>query len=160
MCGLVYRDEYYLYHEFSDATSLEDEQCVNRMVDFIKRHGNPFDISKFRTDTALHNIVTKEKQHVASIHHLLYWKEIGEKAHCDFVKDRSQDKTISLMHSIKKLHTSVKTLREFEVDIHKETAHALHVIDIARSREYDIKFLLKYELMSTSLFLTMNGFFS
>lgn len=39
-----------------------------------------------------------------------------------------------------------------------ETAHALRLIDIARCRGYDINYLLSYELTSTSLFLTRNGF--
>ena len=68
------------------------------------------------------------------------WKEIGEHAHQIFVKERFADKTVTLMHPTKKLKKSVKKIKQFDVDVHKETLAALRIIDIARCRGYDMSF--------------------
>lgn len=43
------------------------------------------------------------------------------------------------------------------VNVEKDTAHTLRVLDIARCRGYDLGKLFAYELTSTSMFLTRNG---
>ena len=45
-----------------------------------------------------------------------------------------------------------------KVDIAKETVKFMRNVDYARLRNFDIKNLLRYEITSTSLFLTKDGF--
>lgn len=159
-CGLVYEDEYSLHHEFSKATTTNDEQCVRRIMIFMEKQGNPFTLACSQSCKELHNIITKEKLNRQRSTHLLNCIQIGEKLHNQFRKERFEEKSLGILEPIKKLQKLASALKSKEVNVDKETAHALRLIDIARCRGYDIKHLLSYELTCTSLFLTRNGFLS
>ena len=54
ICGLTSSDEFSLHHEFSKSISETDQAAVKRMIEYIKDHGNPFDVS----ETSVKNFVT------------------------------------------------------------------------------------------------------
>ena len=91
---------------------------------------------------------------------LIHCLEIGEKSYQDFVQTRFQNKE-------KNLHDTIPTNRKTVFVKHsgtqptvkkstatKDAAETIRYIDYARERGYSMLQLLKYELTSTSQFLT------
>ncbi|KAJ8868623.1 hypothetical protein PR048_030162 [Dryococelus australis] len=80
-------------------------------------------------------------------------------SHSLFRKEKFEEKSIGVAEPIKKLKNhSEKTSGHVVVNVEKETARALQVIDIASCRGYDLGKLFAYELSSRSLFLTRNRY--
>ena len=50
-----------------------------------------------------------------------------------------------------------KQQKKRKIDINKLTVEFMRQVDIARTRNYDLRELLRHELISTSLYLTMDG---
>ena len=50
-----------------------------------------------------------------------------------------------------------KQQKKRKIDINKLTVEFMRQVDIGRTRNYDLRELLRHELISTSLYLTMDG---
>ena len=80
-----------------------------------------------------------------------------------FYKYRLEEKTIKLFDKIPLKRKSTKNVSSSssstsKLDLKKETVSFMRMIDFARTRNFDIKDLLEYELSSTSFFLSKDGF--
>ena len=42
-CCLNKYDEHVLHHNYSTSTTVADKKCVNAVIDYVTKHGNPFD---------------------------------------------------------------------------------------------------------------------
>ena len=125
---------------------------------YIKSINNPFS-----TGTRLHNISTGADIPQDVVDGLLECLATGEKSYQEFVTMRLQNKE-------KHLHDTIPTNRKTVFVQHastsstgqksvakKDAAETIGYIDYARERGYSMLELLKYELTSTSQFLTTEG---
>ena len=125
------------------------------LLDYINSINNPFS-----TGIRLHNISTRTDIPQEVVGGLLECLEIGENSYQEFVGTRFQNKE-------KHLHDTIPTNRNTVFVKHpstsstlkksmakKDAAESIRYIDYARERGYSMLELLKYELTSTSQFLT------
>ena len=116
--------------------------------------------SPFSTHMTVNNISTGAEIHQNIVDGLGHCLEIGEKSYQDFVQMRFQNKE-------KNLHYTIPTNRKTVFAKHsrtqptvtkltatKDAGETIRYIDYARERGYSMLQLLKYELTSTSQFLT------
>ena len=54
-CCLNKYDEYVLHHDYSISTTVGEEKCVNAVIEYVMKHGNPFDLDNSNKRT---NIIT------------------------------------------------------------------------------------------------------
>ncbi|KAG1679017.1 Inositol-trisphosphate 3-kinase [Nymphon striatum] len=156
-CNLGDKDdsELSLHHEFNPSSTKIGHVCAKTLLDYIKSINNPFDAG-----IRLQNISTGADIPQEVVDGLLECLEIGEKSYEEFVKTRFQNKE-------KHLHDTIPTNRKtvFVKRIStpstakksmakKDAAETIRYINYARERGYSMLELLKYELTSTSQFLT------
>lgn len=154
-CGLNDEDECSLHHEFSTATTKHDEISIKQMLAYIQERDNPFDLLN---NKKMRNFVTGKETSDEKSKYLLNCISLGQQAYEEFVKTRFKDKEKSLFDPIKKTSKQHKICKDSTADIQKDTNNALHIIDIARARGYDISQLLTYEITSNSYYLTKDGY--
>ena len=101
------------------------------------------------------NIATGEILQNFKIEYLLNSVEQGETLYKQFVETRLIEHSKSLFYTLTKRNKKepVSSIDK-PVDIGKENVKALKYIDIARTRDFDIDELLKYELSKQSRYLT------
>ncbi|KAG1706210.1 Structural maintenance of chromosomes protein 6 [Nymphon striatum] len=144
-----------LHHEFNPSSTKIGHVRAKTLLDYIKSINNPFDAG-----IRLQNISTGADIPQEVVDGLLECLEIGEKSYEEFVKTRFQNKE-------KHLHDTIPTNRKtvFVKRIStpstakksmakKDAAETIRYINYARERGYSMLELLKYELTSTSQFLT------
>ncbi|KAG1674190.1 Transposable element Tc1 transposase [Nymphon striatum] len=156
-CNLGDKDdsELSLHHEFNPSSTKIGHVRAKTLLDYIKSINNPFDAG-----IRLQNISTGADIPQEVVDGLLECLEIGEKSYEEFVKTRFQNKE-------KHLHDTIPTNRKtvFVKRIStpstakksmakKDAAETIRYINYARERGYSMLELLKYELTSTSQFLT------
>ena len=139
--------EYSLHQEFSTAKTKEVERNVKTLYQYLEDK----DLLK---DGNLINITSGEIIDDETKRFYLDCIERGEKRYADFQENRIVQKTMSLFKTITQpklqKHKAGGTICR---DKKKETMAMLRTVDIARSRCYDVKLLLSYELTTTSYFL-------
>ncbi|KAG1649147.1 hypothetical protein GQR58_029262 [Nymphon striatum] len=156
-CNLGDKDdsELSLHHEFNPSSTKIGHVRAKTLLDYIKSINNPFDAG-----IRLQNISTGADIPQEVVDGLFECLEIGEKSYEEFVKTRFQNKE-------KHLHDTIPTNRKtvFVKRIStpstakismakKDAAETIRYINYARERGYSMLELLKYELTSTSQFLT------
>ncbi|KAG1677970.1 Kunitz-type serine protease inhibitor bitisilin-3 [Nymphon striatum] len=129
--------------------------CLVTLLDYIKSINNPFDAG-----IRLQNISTGADIPQEVVDGLLECLEIGEKSYEEFVKTRFQNKEKHLHDTIPTNRKTVFVKRTSTPSTvkksmaKKDAAETIRYIDYARERGYSMLELLKYELTSTSQFLT------
>ena len=157
-CNLGDKDdsELSLHHDrFNPSSTKIGHERAKALLDYIKSINNPFS-----TGIRLHNISTGTDIPQEVVGGLLECLEIGENSYQEFVETRFQNKE-------KHLHDTIPTNRNTVFVKHpstsstlkksmakKDAAETIRYIDYARERGYSMLELLKYELTSTSQFLT------
>ena len=156
-CNLGDKDdsELNLHHEFNPSSTKIGHERARILLDYIKSINNPFS-----TGIRLHNISTGADIPQEVVDGLLECLETGEKSYQEFVETRFRNKE-------KHLHDTIPTNRKTVFVKHastpstakksmakKDAAETIRYIDYARERGYSMLELLKYELTSTSQFLT------
>ena len=144
-----------LHHEFSPRSMKIGHDRAKTLLDYIKSINN-----LFGAGIRLQNISTGAEIPQEVVDGLLACLEIGEKSYQEFVETRFQDKE-------KHLHDTIPTNRKTvfvkrtstqptvkKLMAKKDAAETIRYIDYARERGYSMLELLKYELTSTSQFLT------
>ena len=150
ICSLNEESEYSLHHGFSVAITETDEICVNQLVEYISKHGNPFSTENYD----IQNLATGAQLDKKDSQFLLNVIAIGESAYAEFRKTRLEEKTAQIFDNIPKTRISTKlSAKKNKSDIIKETANFIRNIDYARLRNYNIANLLKYE-MTKYIFLS------
>ena len=153
LCDLNTENEYSLHHEFSDAVTSLDVEHVTNIVSFIKSHKNPFN-----GRNEISNIVTGAVFNSDDSSYLVNCMQIGEDAYQKYIKQRFIEKSKQLFDVIHKTFKRKKvSVATKSPDIQKENLKALKFIDYARLRNYNVEELLKYELASTSFYLTKDN---
>ena len=139
--------EYSLHHEVSPSVTEADEENVNLIFDYVDHRFNPFNLKKLK----LTNIVTGEEIDGSF---LLNCFTLGEERYKTYYETRLINESLTMFDIIPKVRKQSNTIiNQLKVDIKKEAIKASRlIIDIARTRNYDIKKLLRYELTSTSFF--------
>ena len=156
-CNLGDKDdsELSLHHEFNPSSTKIGHDRVNMLLACIKSINNPFGAG-----IILQNISTGPDIPQEIVDGLFECLEIVEKSYQEFVDTRFQDKE-------KHLHDRIPTNRKTvfvkctstpatakKSMAKKDAAETIRYIDYARERGYNMLELLKYELTSTSQFLT------
>ena len=155
ICSLNEESEYSLHHKFSEAITERDETCVNQLVEYISKYGNPFSTE----DYDIQNLATVTQLDKKDSQFLLNVIAIGESAYAEFRKTRLEEKTAQIFDNIPKTRISTKlSTKKNKSDIIKETANFMRNINYARLRYYNIANLLKYGMTSTSFYLTKDDF--
>ena len=155
ICGLDDDDELALHHEFSKSLTIQDQQCVSSMLLFVLERGNPF----LRTESCgISNLITGAKMDPQVCEYILHAHEKGETAYQTFVKERLTEKSKSILDPIHKMFPKKQKVKSATESALKETSDTLRWIEIARSRGFSAETLLRYELTSTSYYLTSDGF--
>ena len=155
ICCLDDKSEYPLHHEISDAKTEADEICVSQPENYILQRGNPFN----NENQGIQNLATGALLDKKASQFLLNVMLIGESAYAKFRKGRLEEKSVQLFDSISKTRTQSKlSTKKEKNDILKEITAFMRNIDYARLRDYSLTNLLKYEITSTSFYLTKGSF--
>ena len=156
-CNLGDKDdsELSLHHEFNPSSTKIGHDHAKTFLDYIKSINN-----QFGAGIRLQNISTGADISQGFFDGLFECLEIVEKIYHEFVETRFQDKE-------KHLHDRIPTNRKTvfmkrtstpatakKSMAKKNAAETIRYIDYARERGYSMLELLKYELTSTSEFLT------
>ena len=153
LCDFNVENEYTLHHEFSDAVTSLDVEHVDTIVSYIRERGNPFNTTS--SGVEITNLVTGAVLDANLSNYLVQCIKLGEDAYKEYTEQRFKDKSKELHDVIPKNFKRKKESQTVKkIDIQKETLKALKYIDYARVRNYSIQDLLKYELASTSFYLT------
>ena len=151
-CKLADKDdsELSLHHEFNPSSRKIRYDRTRTLLDYIKSINNPFS-----TDMTVNSISTGAEIPQNIVDGLTHCLEIGEKSYQDFVETRFQNKEKNLHDTIytnykhSRTQPTVKNLTAAQ-----DAADTIRYIDYARKRGCSMLQLLKYELTSTSQFLT------
>ena len=147
-----------LNHEFRIQETIASEMKIADMVSFIVAHDNPCHVST-DTEPQLHNIMSQEIMTPAIRESLLNIDKKGEELYATFRRERYINKCKKLSDPIHR--NMAKTFKDIRSDPtrnvskknneqKKDFANAQRLIDLARVREYDMKHLFEYELVSSS----------
>ena len=113
-------------------------------MNYILERENPFEYEK----KELVNSVNQTKLSDESVQFMLECKELGQQNYADFYQSHLVKKSVKLFDNISKTRKTTKSKSGvIKYDMNKEAANFL------RS-----KHLLTYELLSTSFYLTKNGY--
>ena len=154
VCDIINEGEYSIHHEFSMSRTETDVSAVNRMMDYIKSRGNPFEDS----NPLPRNFKTGELMGEPLAKSLIRAVETGEREYSVFKDKRLETKSIKLCDTIQNVKLQEKQCSAKKPpDVNKETLSFLCTIDIARRREYDLQVLLQYDITSCSFYLTKDG---
>ena len=108
--------------------------------------------------TELVNIATKTQLGKDIADFLLNYLSVGKKADEDFPQTRLVEKSADLFATIPLSRKKAKSCHiSVEYNLAKETVTFLRKIDLARLRNFDIRYLLESELAPKSFFLTKDG---
>lgn len=89
ICGLDEDDEFALHHEFSKSLTIQDQQCISKMLLFMLERGNPF----LKTESCgISNLITGAKIDPQVSEYVLHVHEKGETAYKNVVKERLIEK--------------------------------------------------------------------
>ena len=158
MCQLEAEDQYSLHHEFSRLTTEKERAAVEKMISYINERGNPFDISVILTKS----LTSGEQLDDELVAFKTNCVTKGEEEYQTFKDERLKKKIVKLFDPIKKVKMKSRNnssqTRQKPTDVKKETIQFMRNIDIARTRDYDLKELLQHEITSTSLYLTKDGY--
>ena len=80
VCKLRDDDEYSLHHEFPYSITDTDRNAVEQMIQYIKGHGNPFDVPK----NEVNNLVTGENVDLELADFLMNCIDLGESDYTKF----------------------------------------------------------------------------
>lgn len=156
-----------VHHDFRKGEIDATESNIGDMISYIMSHENPTVVLP-TTECRLHHILTQEIVTNEIKESLLNMYDAGKKLYAEFRRERFVEKSKKLtdtihrhnMKSFKNLHSNMKPEDIKRTDPKKELAKAQKVIDIARVREYDMKHLFTYDLVSTSYLFDAKGFMS
>ena len=147
-------DEYSLHHEFSEQRTEVDKRCINQLASYVQERGNPFDVK----EDAIKNLVTGTTLSDEATSFFLNCFTKGKENYDKFRKKRLQDKETKLFDTIPKTRLTTRKGKIWKApDVKKETINFLRIVDYSRLREFDVQYLLSYEIVSTSFYLTKDG---
>ena len=154
-----------LSHEFTISEITNTELHIGDMITYILKHENPAVVSSL-TVGKLHNILTQQIMTDGIRQSLLNMKSTGTELYTQFRKDRYIQKIVKISATIhryrlktfKDINGEEKTAAAKKKDVKKELSEAQKLIDLARVRDYDIKKLLEYDLVSTNYLFDEKGF--
>ena len=151
--GINNEDEYCLHHELSEQRTEVDKICVNQLASYVKERGNPFNVKR----DAIKNLVTGTTLSDESTSFFLNCFTKG-KENYKFKKERLQDKETKLFNTIPITRPTTRKGKIWKApDVKKETINFLRIVNYSRLREFDVQFLLSYEIVSTWFYLTKDG---
>ena len=151
--GINNEDEYCLHHELSEQRTEVDKICVNQLASYVQERGNPFNVKR----DAIKNLVTGTTLSDESTSFFLNCFTKG-KENYKFKKERLQDKETKLFNTIPITRPTTRKGKIWKApDVKKETINFLRIVNYSRLREFDVQFLLSYEIVSTWFYLTKDG---
>ena len=152
ICHLKTEDQYSLHDEFSEIATQEEREAVAKMIQFIEERGNPFDVSS----TDMKNLSSGKQLDPKLVDFRVKCTTKREEKYQQFKEERLEKKSAKLFDLIPKLEmeNGSKQEKKRKIDVNKLTVEFMHQADIARTRNYDLRELLRHELISTSLHLT------
>lgn len=158
--------ELHLKQEFNLQATRSSEATVQNMMDYVQSHDNPVVVSGSNDNKdKLHNIVTQEIMPQVIRDDLLQFEEKSAELYETFRTERFITKERAIFDTIHR--NNVKTFKSNKVvkgtgqpkekDIKQQLAEAQKIFDVARIRNYDVKHLLKYDLVETSYLFDGEG---
>jgi hypothetical protein len=161
----VCHSELAVNHEFRKAETDATESKVGDIISYIVCHENPAHVSD-ATEHNLHNILTQEIMTEDIRNSLLNIHKVSKELYATFRRERYIDKSKRISDTItrnkfknfKTIHTDVQAKSVKKNDQKKDFAQAQKLIDLARVRDYDIKHLFQYDLVSSNYLFDVHGF--
>ena len=149
-------NELTLHPEFTSSKAYSTECKIRDIITVIKSQENPF--SSPCAQPVLHNIMNQQIMTEDIRSDLLNVREKANAIYADFRHERFIIKSHNIAATIHRhklktfnsIHANKKSATSRKCDVNKECAIALKTMDLARVREYDMKELLKYDLIPTS----------
>ena len=151
MCSISNNDQYSLHHKFSPSVTKNDREAVSNIIDYINEHVNPFRMD----ENFLVNLAIGVKFDTCSSEFWIDCLQIGDEHYQNFKMNRLVNKTEKLFDPIHKVRSkqSHKAVTKSDA-IKKETVTFMKYVDFARVHKYDLRKLLKYDIISTPFYLT------
>ena len=155
ICQLKTEDQYSLHHKFSGTATQEAREAVAKMIQFIDERGSPFDVSS----TEMKNLSSGKQLNPKLVDFRIKCTTKGKEEYQKFKEERLEKKSVKLFDLIPKfvMENGSKQQKKRKIEVNKLTVEFMHQVDIARTRNYDLRELLQHELISTSLYLTKDG---
>ena len=140
ICQLKTEDQHSLHHEFSEIATQEEREAVAKMIQFIEERGNPFDVSSTEMEKPFFWQTTRLKL----VDFRIKCTTKREKKYQKFKEERLEKKSAKLFDLIPKLEmeNGSKQEKKRKIDVNKLTVEFMHQVDIARTRNYDLRELL------------------
>ena len=158
LCGLNTLDEYSLHHEFSSTVTKKDNHDVEVMKEYIEANCNLVKVGK------LSNMVTGIQLPDVMSNSLLKCFETGDAYYDSYRQTVLVDKTKGIFDTIHRTHQrrgkkgkANNSSGEKVIDLTKLNSEFTRVVDIARSRNYNVKDLFTYEISDMPYFLCPDG---
>ena len=125
------------------------------MIQVIEERGNPFDVSS----TKMKNLSSGKQLNPKLVDFRIKCTTKAEEEYQKFKEEGLEKKSVKLFDLIPKLviENGSKQQKKRKIDVNKLTVESMRQVDIARTRNYDLRELLQNELISTSLYLTKDG---
>ena len=155
VCQMDDDDEYSLHYEFSERITRNDNTSVAALIKNIRQRGNPFDLEQPRRIMNIATGAVLEKEHEEFY---LNYDTLGKANRGEFYKTRLEEKSKQLLDNIpmtRKKKKKTESVTKYDLD--KETVKFLRLIDYGRSRGFDMRVLMSYEISPTSFYLTKDG---
>ena len=152
--------ELQLHHDFSSTTTERSEKEVEKIMEFIISHGNPFAIGTEQ----LKNLVTQELITSDCSESLLNVFEISINFYSEFFKERFTEKLKSLSDTIPKINfpniksvQQIKSVSNKSISDMKQNKIAHKVIELAKERNFNLRRLFSFELTVNNNLFNDNG---
>lgn len=154
-------------HEFNVPATQTSESLVEEMIQYIKHHENPvITTDEDEEKKSLHNILTQEIMSTEIRNNLLQFESNSRTKYETYRTERFITKQRSIFDTIHR--TNLKTCSSMKPEksqnhqrrdrgAKKQLAETQKIFDIARVREYDMKHLLRFDLIDSSYLFDGDG---
>ena len=147
-----------LHHELYGNTFSEINSATDKLINFIKLRGNPYNQS-VEMSTQLHNFCTGQLVKKEAASRFLFFEKNANERYESFRRQRYNTKEVKLGETIKKsnmpkfksTNTTKVSLNVAATALKKKIGLGQRDIDIARSRGVSMKKLLEYDHMEQSV---------
>ena len=155
-------------HEFNLPATRRSEALIQDMIEYIRQHDNPVVIpteGEHDEHQILHNIFTQEIMSSEIRDNLLKFETNSSTLYETFRTERFVTKKRSIFDTIhrknlktfKSMKSEKRTNQAKDKGSKKQLAETQKIFDIARVRDYDMKYLLKFELVDRSYLFDGDG---
>ena len=127
ICQLKTEDQHSLHHEFSETATQDGRESAAKMIQFIEKRSNPFNVSS----TEMENLSSGEQLDPKLVGFRIKCTTKGEEEYQKFKKQRLEKKSVKLFDLIPKLvmENGSKQQKERKIDVNKLTVEFMRQVE-------------------------------